>query len=102
MSTLDRLDPKEVTLVLQEKVSPILRGHGGDLALSHIRGKSIYIRFTGACRGCPAALETAEKTVQAILREHFADDDIDAVLDNGVSEDLINQAKQILQKSKKQ
>ncbi|MDO4771871.1 NifU family protein [Porphyromonas sp.] len=101
MSTSDVLNPEEVALVLQEKVSPILRGHGGDLVLSHIRGKSIYIRFTGACRGCPAAFETAERTVQAVLREHFGDEDIDAILDNGVSEDLIKQAKEILQKSKK-
>lgn len=86
--------------MLRERISPLLRNHGGDLSLSRVKDKTIFIKFSGACRFCPAANETTEKIVQAMMREHFKDDNIDVVLENGVSNDLLEQAKNILRKPK--
>ncbi|MDP0531309.1 NifU family protein [Porphyromonas gingivalis] len=89
-----------VKLVLRERISPLLRSHGGDLSLSQIKDKTVFVRFSGACRFCPAAHETVEKIVQAMIREYFKDDNIDVILENSVSDDLLEQAKNILRKPK--
>ncbi len=99
MSALQRLNIDEVAIILRDKVSPLLRSHGGDLALSKVSGNEVYVRFAGACRFCPSAYETVEKIVRSLLRDHFGDNDIEVILDNSVSDDLIAQAKKILHKS---
>ncbi|MDO4790051.1 MAG: NifU family protein [Porphyromonas sp.] len=92
---------EEIELVLRDKVSPLLRSHGGDLQLVKVEDRTVYVRFTGACKFCPAANETLEKVVQSALREHLCSEDVYLHLESGVSEDLWNEAKRILRKNSK-
>ncbi len=85
-----------VNRVLRERVSPLLRSHGGDLQLCSISGDLVKVRFTGSCHGCPSASETVERVVQAALREEFQNENIEVRVNNEVSDDLIQQAKRIL------
>lgn len=90
----------DVATILHDQVSPLLRSHGGDVTLLRVVGNQVYVRFTGACRCCPAANDTLEHTIRHLLCTHYGDDSIEVILENGVSDDLIAEAKKILQKSK--
>lgn len=89
-----------VSEVLSKRVRPLLLQHGGDIELIEVKDKTIRIRFLGSCSSCPSLNDTMERVVQGILRETFADDRIEVVLQQGVSDDLIEQARQILSRNK--
>lgn len=88
--------------VLSKRVRPLLLQHGGDLELIDVRDKTIRIRFLGSCSSCPSLNDTMERVVQSILRETFADDTLVVALRQGVSEDLLEQARKILSRHKTQ
>lgn len=79
-------------------VSPYLVQHGGNLYLTEIRDDIAYIKFTGRCSGCPSAKYTLESIVKEELFKHT-----DAVKDvkmvEGVSDELYDFAKKMLQKN---
>jgi len=52
-----------------EQLRVMLQSDGGDLELVTIEGKTIKLRLTGACVGCPHAAMTIQHGVQRILRE---------------------------------
>ena len=100
MKETERFIEKEaVTAVLREKVSPLLRSHGGDLTLTGIFRSVVRVSFTGACRYCPSACETLEHVVQKILREALSYETIRVETDYGVSQALLDEAKRILRKT---
>ncbi len=90
---------EEISVILRERVSPFLRSHGGDLSLTGISGSVIRISFVGACQSCPSACETVEYVVQKILREELGDENIRVEIDNGISQELLDEAKRILRKT---
>ncbi|MFR1617022.1 MAG: NifU family protein [Dysosmobacter welbionis] len=47
---------KQIEAVLDEKVRPSLRAHGGELEIDHLEGGVLYIRLLGQCAGCLADL----------------------------------------------
>ena len=52
-----------------EQLRVMLQGDGGDLEVIGIEGKTVTLRLTGACVGCPHAAMTIQHGVQRILRE---------------------------------
>ncbi len=94
------LTMKEVDLVLRERVSPLLRKHGGDLKLLGVEGDKVTVSFEGACRFCPSAYDTVEKVVQSMLRVAFDNKSIDVILNTKVNDDLMDEARRILNASK--
>ncbi|MDY6148891.1 MAG: NifU family protein [Porphyromonas sp.] len=100
MNSSVELTENDISLVLRDKVAPLLHAHGGDVVLSRIVDKTVYVRFLGSCRFCPSASETIEKIVRAAICDSFGDPSIQVFLESGVSEELINEAKKILNKSK--
>lgn len=93
---------ENVSEVLSKRVRPLLLQHGGDLELVEVKGKLIRVRFLGSCSSCPSLNDTMERVVQSIVREAFGDDTLQVVLRQGVSEDLLQQAKAILRQRKLQ
>lgn len=87
---------ENVSEVLSKRVRPLLLQHGGDLQLVEVKGKLIRVRFLGSCSSCPSLNDTMERVVQSIVREAFGDDTLQVALRQGVSEDLLQQAKAIL------
>ena len=60
-----------------------------------IEGDTVTVKFDGACAGCPSAAVTLEEIVATAIKEELPE--IKNVrLSQGVSEDLINMAKKIL------
>ena len=51
---------KQIEAVLDEKVRPSLRAHGGELEIDHLEDGVLYIKLLGQCAGCPSADLTNE------------------------------------------
>ena len=48
-------DLKRIEAVLDEKVRPALRAHGGEIAADHLEDGVLYVKLLGQCAGCPSA-----------------------------------------------
>lgn len=81
--------------ILKKDVDPILSKHYGGSTLTKIENGVAYIKLTGACASCPSSHETIETVVKgAILGNVVGINDV--ILDNSVSQDLIDFAKKFM------
>lgn len=86
---------QEIEKVLDEKVRPDLALHGGNIRVTGLEGGVLSVRLLGQCSNCPSAMYTMESLVKEALMEAFPQ--LAAVeLVSGVSDSLIDQARQIL------
>lgn len=90
---------EKLNKVIEEKINPILGEHLGGLMLISCEDDSATVRFTGSCRTCYAAEETLENVVKDVIFKEVPEIK-EVYLDNSVSDDLIDFAKQILSKEK--
>ncbi|MDD6310637.1 MAG: NifU family protein [Firmicutes bacterium] len=81
--------------VLEEQVDPVLGEHFGGAILSKVEDGVAYIKMTGACAGCPSAQDTLENVIKDFVLGGVPELK-DVVLDQSVSEDLLDFAKKIL------
>lgn len=91
---------EKINQVIAEKITPVLNQHMGDAVLSAVEDGKVYIKFTGNCRGCYASEDTLNNIVRPILLEEV-EGITDVILDDSVSEDLLDFARQLLSKSEK-
>ena len=85
----------EIEGVLDAYVRPSLASHQGNVVIVDYTNKVLRIRLTGKCSGCPSAQLTTEELISATVKEHIPE--IEDVILSGVSDELIAQAKAILQ-----
>jgi len=52
-----------------EEIRPMLQRDGGDCKLISINGKTVTIKFRGACCGCPGAAMTLKMGIEKYMRE---------------------------------
>ncbi len=52
-----------------ENIRGMLQADGGDLELVEIDGKTVKLRLTGACGGCPHATMTIKQGIERMLHE---------------------------------
>ncbi len=52
-----------------EELRGMLQADGGDMELVEIDGKTVRLRLTGACGGCPHATMTIKQGIERILCE---------------------------------
>ena len=63
-------DVKEkITKVLKEDVAKELEQDGGGIELIEFKDGTAYVRFKGACMGCPMAAMTLGNVVEEILKQ---------------------------------
>ena len=87
---------QEIEKVLDEKVRPDLALHGGNISVTGLADNVLSVRLLGQCSNCPSAMYTMEGLVREVLMEAFPQlSEVELV--SGVSDDLITQARQILQ-----
>lgn len=86
---------RKIEKILKEKVDPVLAEHYGGAVLKRIEDNVVYVRLTGACSTCPAAQDTIEDVVKAAIMENV-EGIKDVVLDNSVSDELLDIARKIL------
>ena len=89
-------DLKRIEEVLDEKVRPSLRAHGGEIQVDHLEDKVLYVKLMGQCAGCPSADLTNETLVEAELVKALPDVVQNVAVIQTVSDELWEQAKRLL------
>lgn len=88
---------EKIKEVLKKKVDPILSQHFGGALLSKYEDGTCYIKMSGHCAGCPSA----QATLEGVIKEQLIQDIPelkDVKLDTSVSDELIDKAKEMLNK----
>jgi Fe-S cluster biogenesis protein NfuA len=70
------LSPELQTIeeILDRTIRPGLQGDGGDLEVVSLEGKTLTIRYQGACGSCPSATQGTLFAIEDILRRDFDPD----------------------------
>ena len=89
-------DIKRIEAVLDEKVRPALRTHGGEIAVDHLEDGVLYVKLLGQCAGCPSADLTNETIVEAELVKALPELVRKAAVVQTVSDELWEQAKRLV------
>lgn len=87
---------KRIEAVLDEKVRPMLRSHGGEIQIDHLEDKVLYVKLLGQCAGCPSADLTNETLVEAELVKELPELVQKVAVIQTVSDELWEQAKRLL------
>ncbi|MCI8849109.1 MAG: NifU family protein [Oscillibacter sp.] len=87
---------KRIEVVLDEKVRPSLRNHGGEIAVDRLENGVLYVKMLGQCAGCPSADLTNESLVEAELTAAVPELVEKVVVVQNVSDELWEQAKRLL------
>ncbi|MFV0497693.1 MAG: NifU family protein [Candidatus Fimivivens sp.] len=85
----------EIELVLDERVRPLLKSHGGNLQVLEVQNGIVRFKFLGHCAGCPAADLTNEALVQAELVGRVPGI-TSVVMVNNVSDDFLAEARRLI------
>lgn len=89
-------DLKRIEEVLDEKVRPSLRAHGGEIEIDHLENQVLYVKLLGQCAGCPSADLTNETLVEAELVQALPELVKKVAVIQTVSDELWEQAKRLL------
>ena len=89
-------DLKRMEAVLDEKVRPALRAHGGEIEIDHLEDGVLYVKLLGQCAGCPSADLTNETLVEAELVQALPELVKKVSVIQTVSDVLWEQAKRLL------
>ena len=89
-------DLKRIEEVLDEKVRPTLRAHGGEIQVDHLEDGVLYVKLLGQCAGCPSADLTNETLVEAELVKALPEVVKKVSVIQTVSDELWEQAKRLL------
>ena len=87
---------KLVEAMVEERVRPALRAHGGDMAVDRLENGVLYVRLLGQCAGCPSADITSETLIQGELSAALPELVKKVVIVQDVSDELWDQAKRLL------
>ncbi len=85
---------------IHTEIRPYLLNHNGDLVIKEVVGIDVGIVFKGSCATCPSAQMTMEEVIEDKLREKFGNEVGRVYLINETSEELLDFAKKILNKTK--
>ena len=89
-------DMKRIEAVLDEKVRPALRAHGGEIETDRLENGVLYVKLLGQCAGCPSADLTNETLVEAELTAALPQLVRKVAVVQTVSDELWEQAKRLL------
>ena len=87
---------KRVEAVLDEKVRPSLRSHGGAIEVDRLENRVLYVKLLGQCAGCPSADLTNETLIEHELTAALPELVRKVVVVQTVSDELWEQAKRLL------
>lgn len=89
-------DLKRIEAVLDGKVRPALRAHGGEIEIDSLKDGVLYVKLLGRCAGCPSADLTGETLVEAELVKELPELVRKVAVVQTVSDELWEQAKKLL------
>ncbi len=59
---------KAVREVLDQRINPVVAGHGGHISLIDVRGPRVFVRLEGGCQGCGMADVTLKQGVATEIK----------------------------------
>jgi Fe-S cluster biogenesis protein NfuA len=89
----------EIEKILEVKVRPKLAEHYGNIKLVSFDNGIVKVKLLGECKGCISAKYTVEDLVEVALKEALPSIK-KVILINEVSEELLDQARKILNKGR--
>ena len=89
-------DLKRIEEVVDEKVRPSLRAHGGEIQVDRLEDGVLYVKLLGQCAGCPSADLTNETLVEAEVVKALPELVQKVAVIQTVSDELWEQAKRLL------
>ena len=87
---------RRIEAVLEERVRPAIRAHGGEIAVDRLEDGVLYVKLLGQCAGCPSADLTNETLVEAELTAALPELVRKVAVVQTVSDELWEQAKRLL------
>ena len=87
---------QRIEAVLEERVRPALRAHGGEIAVDRLEDGVLYVKLLGQCAGCPSADLTNETIVEAEVVKALPELVRKVAVVRTVSDELWEQAKRLL------
>ena len=87
---------ERIEAVLDEKVRPALRAHGGEIEIDRLENRVLYVKLLGQCAGCPSADLTNETLVEAELVKALPELVERVTVVQTVSDELWEQVKRLL------
>jgi len=88
---------KKLEGVIEKQIQPLLNEHGGGIKILSLEDKILTVKLQGSCVECPHLNSTFEDVVKKIIFEEVPEID-DVILERGVSEELLNMARNILKR----
>ena len=88
----------KIEKIFETNVRPKLADHYGDIELVSVKDGIVEVKLLGQCKGCLSAKYTIEDLVENALKEELPNIK-KVILINQVSEDLLAQARLILNDS---
>jgi Fe-S cluster biogenesis protein NfuA len=64
-------DIQRIEEILDNTVRMYLQGDGGDIQVIGLTGKTLEVRYEGACGTCPSSTSATLDAIQGILQEQF-------------------------------
>ena len=59
---------QQINTILDDRVRPALAGDGGGLEVLSVEGKTVTIRYQGACGSCPSSIQGTLMAIQSLLQ----------------------------------
>ena len=87
---------ERIEAVLDEKVRPALRAHGGEIEIDRLENRVLYVKLLGQCAGCPSADLTNGTLVEAEVVKALPELVEKVAVIQTVSDELWEQAKRLL------
>ncbi|MCB2295002.1 NifU family protein [Clostridium algoriphilum] len=88
----------KIEKIFEMDIRPKLADHYGNIQLVSFEDGIVKVKLLGQCKGCLSAKYTIEDIVEATLKDKMPGIK-KVVLINEISEELLNQARNILNKS---
>lgn len=86
---------EQIDSVLDERVRPYLKSHGGEVKVVSYSNGTVWIELTGACAGCPSADLGTRSFIEEELKAAFGEV-TEVELHHTVSDELLEMARAIL------
>lgn len=98
IDTDNLLTTERVRQELSRRIGHLLRARGGSAQVVSVVGEIVRIRFLGGCRACMSSDEALRVQIEDVLKNAFECPTLEVRIHESVSEELLTQARQILQR----
>ncbi|HLQ38969.1 MAG TPA: NifU family protein [Planctomycetota bacterium] len=65
---------QKINALLDDRVRPALAGDGGGLQVLGLEGKTLFVRYQGACGSCPSSAQGTLMAIQNLLQSELDDE----------------------------